>query len=148
MKDFQDKETALNLKMMIIIGKMIKAIDQSIIPEINANGLTPTQFGVLEALYNKGSLTVNEIIEKTLSSSGNMGLVIKNLERSGLILKKISDVDRRSRKVELTEKGRKIIADFFPIHVQSINKMFSGMDYTEKTELAELMKKLSKSIGD
>ena len=148
MKKNFDKETELNLKMMIIIARMVKAIDQTVIPDINSHGLTPSQFSVLEALLHKGPLTVNEIIEKTLSTSGNMGLVISNLERSGLVLKKVSETDKRSRTIELTNEGRKLIEEIFPPHVEIVNRMFSGIDLSEKEQMAEMMKKLSKSIGD
>ena len=141
-------ETALNLKMTIVIARMVKAIDRFLIPEINARGLTPTQFSVMEALYHKGPLSVNEIIEKTLSSSGNMCLVIGNLLQSGFVSKAISEQDRRARKVELTEKGRRIIADVLPAHIQRVNTMLSGMTFPEKRRLVEQMQKLSRSISE
>ena len=142
------EETSINLKMMIIISRLVKAIDQTVTPDIKEHGLTPNQFGVLEALFHKGALTINEIIEKTLSSSGNIDLVIKNLEKSNLVIKKISHEDKRSRKVELTHKGRELISAVFPLHLECVNKMFNGMELDEKKELSEYMKKLSKSIGD
>ena len=148
MKSIDDSETTINLKLMIIITKLIKSIDMAITPQISSIGLTGTQFVVLEALLNKGPLTINEIIERTVSSSGNIGLVIKNLERSELIRKKINDKDRRSRTIELTEKGRGIISEFFPEHVKTINNIFSGMNEKEKIELTELIKGLSLSIGE
>lgn len=141
-----DDESALNLKLMVVLGRLNKAIDCELAPDIAANGLTPTQFGVLEALYHKGPLTINEIIEKTLSSSGNMGVVINNLEKCGFVTKKVSESDKRSRKVELTDKGREVIAGYFPRHVKTLNRIFSGLAIDEKDELRELMKKLGKSI--
>ncbi len=141
------EETKANLKMMITISRLVKAIDRIVTPDIKEHGLTPTQFGVLETLYHKGPLTVNEIIEKILSSSGNMDLVIKNLEKSDLVIKKVSEDDRRSRKVELTVKGRKLISEVFPSHLDCVNKMFSGIKLKKKKEVSELMKTLSKSIG-
>ena len=134
--------------MTIVIARMVKAIDRFLIPEINARGLTPTQFSVMEALYHKGPLSVNEIIEKTLSSSGNMCLVIGNLLQSGFVSKAISEQDRRARKVELTEKGRRIIADVLPAHIQRVNTMLSGMTLPEKRRLVEQMQKLSISISE
>ncbi len=134
--------------MMIIISRMVKTIEQVLIPNSKEQGITVKQFGVLEVLYHKGALTINEIIEKTLSSSGNMDLVIKNLEKSNLVIKKVSEVDKRSRKVDLTLKGKNLISEYFPAHTQCVDNIFSGMELTEKIELSELMKKLSKSIGD
>lgn len=142
------KETKINLKMMTIISRFVKTIRKTVEPDIKRYGLTANQFGVLEALLNKGSLTVNEIIDKTLSSSGNIDLVIKNLEKLNLVVKRVCDEDKRSRKVELTDKGREIISVAFPLHQECVDRMFSGMDVSQKIELSELMKKLSNSIGD
>jgi DNA-binding MarR family transcriptional regulator len=143
-----DEETIINLKMMTIISRLGKAIGQTIVPDIKSYGLTPNQFGVLEALYHKGSLTISEIIDKTLSSSGNMDLVIKNLEKLDLVIKNISSEDKRYRKVELTGKGRNLISHAFPLHVECVNKMFNAMELSKKKELSELIKELSKSIGE
>lgn len=44
-------------------------------------GLTLSQFGVLEALYHKGPLCQRDIAAKILKSTGNITLVIDNLEK-------------------------------------------------------------------
>jgi MarR family 2-MHQ and catechol resistance regulon transcriptional repressor len=44
--------------------------------------LTISQFGVLEALYHKGPLCQRDIASKILKSTGNITLVIVNLEKS------------------------------------------------------------------
>lgn len=148
MKDNYDDETTLNLKLMVVLGKLNKALFGALTPDIAANGMTPTQFGVLEALYHKGPLTINEIIEKTLSSSGNMGVVINNLEKSGLVIKKVSQEDKRCRKVHLTAYGEDLISTYFPKHIKTLNGTFSNLSTEEKKQLRELMKKLGTSIGD
>lgn len=141
-------EKEINLKLIIVLGRMTKSLSKALTPEINKSGITMTQFGVLEALYHKGALTINEIIDVTLSSSGNMGIVITNLEKAGLVKKTISELDKRSRKISLTDKGEEHIATLFPEHVKDIMKSFQGLDISEKSALIELVKKLGKSIGD
>ncbi|MDC7227293.1 MAG: MarR family transcriptional regulator [Spirochaetales bacterium] len=143
-----EEETVVNLKLMTIFARLGKSISNKVVPDIKKYGLTPNQFGVLEALYNKGPLTVNEIIVKTLSSSGNIDLVIKNLEKMNLVMKRVSAEDKRCRKVELTEKGWELISTVFPEHVLCVDNMFSRMGLSEKKELSKLMKNLSKSIGE
>lgn len=140
-------EKEINLKLIIVLGRMTKSITKCISPRINERGITMTQFAVLEALYHKGPLTVNEIINTTLSSSGNMGVVIMNLEKTGMIQKMISETDRRSRKIFLTEKGETLISELFPEHVQDLMENFEGINLSEKRTLIELMKKFGKSIG-
>nr|WEJ77368.1 MarR family transcriptional regulator [Streptococcus suis] len=43
----------------------------------------------MEALYNKGNLRIQDLIDKLLSTSGNMTVVIKNMIRDGYIYKAI-----------------------------------------------------------
>lgn len=50
-------------------------------------GLTAAQFGVLEILYHKGNLRIGEILEGTLSTGGNMTVVIENLEKTGFVVR-------------------------------------------------------------
>ncbi len=47
-------------------------------------GLTLSQFAVLEALYHLGPLYQREIGQKLLKSSGNITMVIDNLEKRRL----------------------------------------------------------------
>lgn len=63
---------------------------------MKAGGLTSSQFAVLEALYNKGDLKICEIIEKILTTSGNITVVIKNLEKEEFISKYPDPEDKRS----------------------------------------------------
>src|SRR5574341_2113627 len=64
--------------------------------------LTPSQFGVLETLLHLGPLCQSEIGSKLLKSSGNITLVIDNLEKRGLVRRIRRQDDRRFIPVSLT----------------------------------------------
>lgn len=111
-------------------------------------GLTPTQFGVLESLYHLGSMCLGEISVKVLKSSGNMTLVIDNLEKQGLVCRQRKEEDRRMVMVSLTEKGYKLIERIFPGHVKAIVEEMSVLTPQEQIKLGELCRKLGKKGGD
>ncbi|PWH17069.1 MAG: MarR family transcriptional regulator [Anaerolineae bacterium] len=106
--------------------------------------LTPSQFGVLETLYHLGSLCQTELAHKILKSSGNMTLVIDNLEKQGLVRRERDLNDRRFITVHLTEKGRQTIEAVLPCHVKAIVEEFSVLTPEEQETLGELCKKLGK----
>lgn len=106
-------------------------------------GLTPSQFGVLEVLYHKGNLRINELIEKTLSTGGNMTVVIDNLEKEDMIKRCQDPTDRRATLVCITEKGRALMDDLFPKHVEGLIEIFQVLSNEEKEMLLILLKKLS-----
>jgi DNA-binding MarR family transcriptional regulator len=133
----------VNLKLVVAVHRTIQKDVKSLSARLAEYELTLSQFGVLEALYHKGPMKICEIIEKTLSTSGNMTVVIKNLERGGYVTRERDDEDRRAFVIKLKEKGRVIIADVFPKHLNDLNEAFSKLDFEEKHQLLSLLKKLN-----
>jgi len=133
----------VNLKLVIAIHRTMQKDEKALNEQLSKYGLTTAQFGVLEALYHKGPLRICEIIEKTLSTSGNMTVVIKNLQKSEHIVKERDAEDGRAFMVKLTEKGHSIIAELFPEHLDVLADGFSNLEVAEKRELLMLLKKLN-----
>lgn len=108
--------------------------------------LTESQFGTLEALYHLGPMSQSEICGKLLKSGGNTTLVVDNLEKHGLVLRKRDEQDRRVVMVDLTCAGRELIASLFPNHVAAVTEEFSVLSAEEQQQLGELCKKLGKGL--
>ena len=82
-----------------------RAVLARVEPRLAAAGLTPTQFGVLEAILHKGPLSQRELSRKVLTSAGNMTDLIDKLESRGLVRAHARSQDRRAVRVELTPAG-------------------------------------------
>jgi len=136
----------LNLKLLITLARCSQSVMRRDMKYAGSQELTLPQFGVLEALYHLGPLKVGEIIEKTLSSSGNIGVVIDNLIKEKYLEKSKDTFDRRVTLVKLTEKGRKKIEEAFPGHLINIRSTFEVLSPEEKQIMISLLKKLGKSI--
>jgi MarR family 2-MHQ and catechol resistance regulon transcriptional repressor len=107
--------------------------------------LTLSQFGVLEALYHKGSLCQRDIGMKILKTSGNMTTVIDNLEKRKLVVRVKDLADRRRISVELTPAGFALIDTVFPTHAEIAEQAFAVMDPGELLTLGKLLKKVGKA---
>jgi len=70
-------------------------------------GLRTTQFSILSKLKNGGPLTINELAEAMVMDRTTLARNILLLERDGLIGIARGTVDRRSKKLSLTEAGQK-----------------------------------------
>lgn len=134
----------INLKLVIAIRRSLKPEESHLSALLSEAGLTYPQFGVLESLYHVGPMSINQIIDKTLSTSGNMTVVIRNLENQGLITKDRCPDDGRSFIVRITKKGYDMIDSIFPAHLEGLQEVFSALDVDEKKELLRLMKKLNR----
>ena len=128
--------------------KMMRASD-SVTAKIHRHltqyKLTISQFGVLEALYHLGSLCQRDIGEKILKTSGNMTMVIDNLEKRDLVIREKDLNDRRFITVKLTDKGYQLIHNIFPVHAKIAEQVFSVLNTKELEDLGILLKKLGKA---
>ncbi|HIJ87171.1 MAG TPA: MarR family transcriptional regulator [Desulfuromonadales bacterium] len=104
--------------------------------------LTISQFGVLEALYHKGPLCQKDIATKILKSTGNITLVIDNLEKTGLVRRERDCEDRRYLTIHLTETGLKLITTVFTDVEASIVTEMASLSESEQEVLGNLCKKL------
>lgn len=104
--------------------------------------LTISQFGVLEALYHKGPLCQRDIAAKILKSTGNITLVIDNLEKQNLVRRERDNEDRRYLTVHLTEAGTALITRVFAdVETEIVGEMKS-LTEGEQVLLGSLCKKL------
>lgn len=143
MKDIKNliDKNKLDLSTLVIFTRAEHTIHKKEFQTIKEGGLTPAQFGVLEALYNKGDLRIGEIIEKILTTSGNITVVIKNLEKEGLVKKALDPEDKRSAIISLTDKGKEVVEDILPNHIENIKDIFSVLTDEEKIVLKNILKK-------
>lgn len=131
-----------------VLGAYVKLWRSSHAVEVAAHrhlaefGLTVSQFAVLEAAYHLGPLSQRQLAAKILRSSGNLTMVIDNLERDGLVRRERSDLDRRVTTVHLTPDGRDLIETVLPRHAAGVRKLFGALDPAEIEELARLTRKL------
>jgi MarR family transcriptional regulator, 2-MHQ and catechol-resistance regulon repressor len=110
----------------------------TVLPE----GLTITQFGVLESLHHIGPLCQGELAEKLLRSGGNLTLVVDNLEKAGYVARERDPADRRFVVVKLTDKGARFIGELFPKIVINVTREMSALSSTELFEISRLCKKV------
>lgn len=132
--------TALNA--YIKLRRAVDAVDGRLLQAISVQGLTETQFGVLEVLYHLGPLCQRDIAHKQFTSGANVTMVVNNLEKSGLVRRVRGEDDRRQYFVELTASGRALIKRIFPAHAALVVEIFSALTRSEQQELGRICKKL------
>lgn len=138
--------TTMDERLVSSLLAIMRSLKAPLAKHVMAEGLTVSQFSVLEILFFKGELTVNEIIEGVFSTSGNISVVIDNLVKAGHVNKQQNPRDRRSRLITLTPQGKEIIEDYYPRHRDEIHHIMNGMTHTEKRTLVSGLISLRKTI--
>lgn len=130
--------------MVIALSRALNTHNRAALEVFRAHGLTMAQFAVLEVLQHKGSMKISEITKKILSTSGNMTVVIQNMERDALIECRQHPKDSRARLVSITGKGTATLQALFPRYLETLRNIFSPLSREEKQVVTHALKKLRK----
>ena len=135
-------EEVLALNTFIKLSRAHDAFTRRLMARRATDDLTESQFGVLEALLHLGPMMQGALSQKLLTSSGNMTLVLDNLEKRNLVRRVRSVEDRRIVMIELTPAGEDLIRKIMPRQVQAITEEMSVLTPEEQAQLGSLCRKL------
>jgi MarR family 2-MHQ and catechol resistance regulon transcriptional repressor len=132
------------IHVWLILWKAYDACRAEAESSIENTGLCYSDFAVLECLLHKGPTPVNSIGQKISLTSSSITAAIDRLEDRGLVERQFSETDRRSRIVNLTPAGKKLIASAFRKHEQDMEQLSAVLTQAERRTLIGLLKKLGK----
>jgi DNA-binding MarR family transcriptional regulator/catechol 2,3-dioxygenase-like lactoylglutathione lyase family enzyme len=130
------------LGLWIVLARAFNAVQARAAENIRGYGLTPGEFGVLEALYHKGPLQLSALQRKILVTSGGMTYLVDQLEQKGLVVRETPADDKRVRLAALSDKGRALIAGIFPDHQTAMEQALSGLSRAEQEAARALLRRL------
>ncbi|MBC8412452.1 MAG: MarR family transcriptional regulator [Nitrospira sp.] len=111
---------------------------------LNQFNITVSQFGVLDALFHLGPMSQKELGKKILKTSGNITMVIDNLEKNTLVQRVRNEKDRRFFTIHITAKGKTLFKKIMPDQIQAIEKQLGKLTNAEQEELGRLCVKLGR----
>lgn len=130
------------LKLFVVLSRAFNAVSAQVRSTMTANGLTETEFAILEALFHKGPLLLGEVQRKILLSSGGITYTVDRLAEKGLVERRDCPSDRRARFAALTPAGERLMAQIFPEHAAAIERTLSGLNAREQEEATKLLRRL------
>jgi len=137
-----DQRLAAALDAYVKLLRAGRSVLARVEPRLAAASLTPTQFGVMEAILHKGPLGQRELSRKVLTSAGNMTDLVDKLEARGLVRRARQKSDRRAVNVELTPVGRDLIEPLFARHAEDIAATMGELNGDELRQLSDLLRRL------
>ncbi|MGI6045576.1 MAG: MarR family winged helix-turn-helix transcriptional regulator [Eggerthellaceae bacterium] len=129
--------------IVIYTHRLANQLDRITSGIVRAHGLTLPQFGVLEALYTKGSLPIGKVKDLVLSSDGTIPLIVRNLEKAGYITNEPDPGDGRRKILSLTDVGRAVIEPAVKENEHALSQCLADWSPEEKTQLVKLLSKHS-----
>ncbi|MFD1156938.1 MarR family winged helix-turn-helix transcriptional regulator [Roseovarius aestuarii] len=141
-----ENHTRVNQTLVLALLRSQQLFVRAMGPVFRSAGLTAPQWDALETLSSKGALSINDLMRLTLSTSGNLDVVVKNLIQAGWAEKTVDEHDKRARVLRLTEAGRQKVAEFLPAHNRALDQIFCDLDALEKRDTISTLNKLRKKL--
>ena len=130
------------LKLWVVLARAHAAVARHAEADAAVDGLTLTEFGILETLLHKGRLRIGELQEKVLVTSGGTTYLVDRLAGRGLVRRADCPEDRRVRYVELTAEGEALIRAAFDRHARRIAGAVAGLTRAEQERATALLRTL------
>ncbi len=106
-------------------------------------GITLARFDFMAQLHrHPDGLTMSVLSRYLMVTGGNVTGLADELEKEGLVARTADPNDRRTSRVSLTRKGRKLFDRLAAEHESWIVAMFVGMPKSEMTQLYDLLGRL------
>ncbi|HBS06539.1 MAG TPA: MarR family transcriptional regulator [Leptospiraceae bacterium] len=111
--------------------------------------MTPEQWQTLNTLWESPEgLSPSAISDLTLQDMPSISRMVKRMEDHGWVIREADPEDRRSFRVKLTARGKKLEKDV-PDQLQShFQEILRSLSRTESQELINSLKKLRVALGD
>jgi DNA-binding MarR family transcriptional regulator len=115
-------------------------------------GISGAQWGVLRNLHRaeqegQPGLRLTDLSRRMLIRPPSVTGIADRLERIGLIIRRASATDGRSKQVALTEKGRHLVEQVLTVHPTQIARVMGGLTTDEQELLDRLLIRLSDHIA-
>src|SRR6266853_6565994 len=128
----------------LVMMKAMRALTRYAAAGIEETGHGLSDFGVLEALLNKGPLPVNTIGPIVDLPPGSISIAVDRLFAKGLVTRVESTEDRRVRIIVLTPRGKDLLVPAFRKHSGQMKRVLSELSAEELSSLVVALKRLGK----
>lgn len=137
------------LKSLIILFKAYASVEAKVRKSLEGTDLNLNEFMALEALYHKGNLTTQSLIDLVLIPNSSMTYVLDILNKKEFIIRAKDEKDRRVQIIQITENGKNVFEDVYAKHYKVMRELFDVLDEAEEEKLQDMLKLLGKTAqGD
>jgi DNA-binding MarR family transcriptional regulator len=111
-KDTELHETTIHIRdhcLCLHVQRAARALARRFDDAFRPHGITSGQFSLLNALNRSEPVSMGPIAAFLAMDRSTLTANLKPLERQGLVRVEVDPEDRRSRKLSLTDAGRKVL---------------------------------------
>ena len=140
----------MNNKPFSKFGRLMMIISRFSMLYFNRNvekhKLSGQQVGIIHFLNDHNGASQEDIVYHVFLDKATIGRHLKSLEKKNIVIRNISEEDRRVHKVYLTNKGKSMIPEFKKIGRDWTGIMTKDLSDSEIETLEFLLKKVTRNV--
>ena len=129
-----------------LMNRIMRRYNQTLLARMSEYDLSIPKMRALASLAVKDGLTVNELAVYSMAEQPTMSRTLDQLERDGLITRRVSDTDSRVRLCSLTEAGRNMYRLTWPEMDAAESAMFEGVSDADRAQVLATLKRMLDNI--
>lgn len=137
-------------EIAVYVNILNSRIKKCFIDRLQQNGInvTPEQYLVLDILWEKRSLSQQNIADLIQKDKNSVTKIIDSLEKKNLVNRVVDPKDRRINKIELTKEGLALEKITTEVAINFMNDTVKDIDGQDLDKLVEVMRKLKDNLDN
>lgn len=136
------KEIAVNVN---ILNSRIK---KCFFDKLQENGIniTPEQYLVMDILWEKSSISQQNIADIIQKDKNSVTKIIDSLEKMNLVIRVVDKNDRRINKIELTDEGFALEKITTEVAINFMNDVVKNIDTKDLDTFVNVMRQIKNNL--
>ncbi|MCY1667417.1 MarR family winged helix-turn-helix transcriptional regulator [Rhizobium sp. SL86] len=139
-------EIGLNNFAPYVMNRIMARWNANLAEDLKVREMSTIKMRALAVLHVSSSLTINELSVLAVTEQSTMSRTVDALEEQGLILRTPRQDDMRVRDVTITQEGRAVFEDVWPIMYTDLQRMFRGIGHDEQQAFLATLQKILRNI--
>ena len=137
-------------EIAVYVNILNSRIKKSFFDRLQRNGInvTPEQYLVLDILWEKQSLSQQNIADIIQKDKNSVTKIIDSLEKKNLVNRVVDKKDRRINKIELTQEGLALEKITTEVAINFMNDAVKDVDNQDLDKFVEVMRKLKDNLDN
>lgn len=137
-------------EIAVYVNILNSRIKKCFIDRLQQNGInvTPEQYLVLDILWEKQSLSQQNIADLIQKDKNSVTKIIDSLEKKNLVNRVVDQRDRRINKIELTQEGLDLEKITTEVAINFMNDTIKSIDNQDLDKFVEVMRRLKDNLDN
>jgi DNA-binding MarR family transcriptional regulator len=136
-----EKHTRIPVRLapMPLARRFLQICTTAMAESLEGEDLTPLQYGVLAYVWGEPDVDQIGLAARVGVDRTNASLLVDQLEGKGLLARRISETDRRVRKLRLTARGEALHKRLAPVVRRRQDQLLSILAATERDAFMQML---------